>query len=319
MLSSRPTTTQDVAGREAASCNSAEGTRIRITTDRFVSDEQEHAIRAVPHFARSIYRDMDTNGALDFYLRRYIGPLGAFIDIRADDVVADIGTGYGWLAIAFALCTPARIVAVDDDEARLEAARTIAGILRVAHRIDWRLGALGQLPLVDREARVAYCVEVIEHIGRSRPAIRDLGRICDEVLVITTPNLLFPIIAHDTRLPFCHWLPLGLRARYAALCGRTSSQHSNLFWSPMGLLRELPDFRVTSRFLHYSSRRDYLATFPFYLPYVGGGMRRGDGYLKSIYYAAASLLGRYSLYVMPSLACTLRRARANRARGGDAG
>jgi SAM-dependent methyltransferase len=290
-----------------------------MATDRFVSEEQERAIRAVPHFAHGVYRDIDINGALDFYLRRYIRPLGAFVDIRADDVVADIGTGYGWLAIAFALYTPARIVAVDNDEARLQAARAIAGILRVAHRIDWRLGALGQLPLVDHEARVAYCVEVIEHIGRSRPAIRDLSRICGEVRVITTPNLLFPIIAHDTRLPFCHWLPLGVRARYAALCGRTSSQHGNLFWSPMSLLRELPDFKVTSRFLHYSSRRDYLATFPCYMPYVGGGMRRGDGYLKSIYYAAASLLGRYSLYVMPSLACTLRRASERRARGRDAG
>jgi hypothetical protein len=68
-----------------------------------------------------------------------------------------------------------------------------------------RSGSLG-----DRAARVAYCIEVIEHIGRSRLAIHDLGRICDEVLVITTSNLLFPIIAHDTRLPFCHWLPLGL-------------------------------------------------------------------------------------------------------------
>ena len=136
MLGSRPMTTQDLARRAAASCNSGEGTRIRATADRFVSDEQEHAIRAVPHFARSVYRDMDTNGALDFYLRRYIGPLGAFVDIRADDVVADIGTGYGWLAMAFALCTPARIVAVDNDEARLEAARTIAGILRVPDRID---------------------------------------------------------------------------------------------------------------------------------------------------------------------------------------
>jgi SAM-dependent methyltransferase len=311
-------TPQGLPKREPASCNGAEGARLRTTADRIVSDEQERAIRAVSHFARGVYRDIDINWALDFYQRRYIGPLGAFVDIRADDVVADIGTGYGWLAIAFALCTPARIVAVDNDEARLEAARAIASILRVADRIDWRLGALGQLPLVDREARVAYCIEVIEHIGRSRPAIHDLGRICDEVLVITSPNLLFPIIAHDTRLPFCHWLPLGLRARYAALCGRSSSQHSNLFWSPMGLLRELPDFNVTSRFLHYSSRRDYLATFPLYMPYVDGGMRRGDGYLKSIYYAAASLLGRYSLYVMPSLACTLRRASENRPRSCDA-
>jgi hypothetical protein len=39
-----------------------------------------------------------------------------------------------------------------------------------AQRIDGP-SALGQLPLVDREARVVYCVEVIEHIGRSRAAI----------------------------------------------------------------------------------------------------------------------------------------------------
>jgi hypothetical protein len=72
-------------------------------------------------------------------------------------------------------------------------------------------------------------------------------------------------------------------------------------------MRELPDFAVASRFLHFASRADYLATFPHYLPYVGGGPRRGDGQLKSAYYALASRLGRRSLYVMPSLACTLRR------------
>src|SRR5215472_6586506 len=72
----------------------------------------------------------------------------------------------------------------------------------------------------------------------------------------------------------------------------------------MSLFRELTDFIVTSQFLYCSSRHDFLATFPLYVPYVGGGMR----YLKSIYYAAASLLGRYSLHVMPPLACTLRSA-----------
>ncbi|HEY2112339.1 MAG TPA: hypothetical protein VGH25_11495, partial [Dongiaceae bacterium] len=73
------------------------------------------------------------------------------------------------------------------------------------------------------------------------------------------------------------------------------------------LLGELPGFEVASRFLHYASRRDYLATFPIYVPYVGGGMRRRDGRLKSLYYRGAALLGRRSLYAMPSLACTLRR------------
>ena len=290
-----------------------------MTADCFISDEQERAIRAVPHFAHGVYRDMDINGALDFYLRRYVGPLGAFTDLGPQDVVADIGTGYGWLAIAFALHTPARVVAVDMDEARLDAAKRIAGIIGVAHRIDWRAGRLGELPLADGEARITYCIEVIEHIGRSRQAVRDLGRVSAEMIVITTPNLYFPVIAHDTGLPFCHWLPLPLRARYAELCGRSERENDNLFWSPRSLLGELPAFRVVSRFLHYASRRHYLATFPFYVPYAGGGVRRRDGRLKSLYYAAASLLGRHSLYVMPSLACTLRRASENRPRGGDAG
>ena len=196
---------------------------------------------------------------------------------------------------------------MDTDQARLDAGREIAAIVGVEDKIDWRTGALGDLPLGEREARVAYCIEVIEHLGRSESAMRDLARICREILVVATPNLCFPIIAHDTGLPFCHWLPLEMRRRYARLCGRSRRENENLFWSPRSLLRALPEFEVASRFLHYASRRDYLATLPIYVPYLRGGLRRGDGRLKSVYYAAAALLGRHSLYVMPSLACTLRR------------
>jgi 2-polyprenyl-3-methyl-5-hydroxy-6-metoxy-1,4-benzoquinol methylase len=278
-----------------------------MTHCRYVDEVQARAIRAVPHFASGIYKDIDLDGAIDFYVRRYVRPLAAFVEIGQGDVVADIGAGYGWLSLAFALVSRARVVAVDVDEPRLDAARRISEILGVADRIDWRVGCLGQLPLGDREARVAYCIEVIEHIGRARRAIRDLSRVADEALVITTPNLYFPVVSHDTKLPFCHWLPLRLRARYAAICGRTDCENNNLFWSPRALMRELPDFKVASRFLHYASRADYLSTFPYYLPYVGGGKRHGDGRLKSAYYALAAFLGRRSLFVMPSLACTLRR------------
>ena len=274
---------------------------------RYVNEAQAQAIRTIPHFARGAYRDIDLNGAVDFYVRRYVRPLASFVEIRAGDIVADIGAGYGWLSVAFALATGARVVAVDMNEPRLEAARCISEILGVADRIDCRIGHMGRLPLGDCEARVTYCIEVIEHIGRDCAAIRDLSRVSAEALVITTPNLYFPVISHDTKLPFCHWLPLGLRARYAKICGRADRENDNLFWSPRALMRGLPDFEVVSPFLHYASRADYLSTFPFYLPYVGGGMRHSDGRLKSVFYALAALLGRHSIYVMPSLACTLRR------------
>lgn len=276
---------------------------------RYVDEAQAYAIRNIPHFTQGLYRDIDLNGAIDFYLRRYVRSLGAFLKLGADDVVADIGAGYGWLSIAFALGTEARVIAVDADEPRLEAAREIAAVLGVENRIEWRPGSLGRLPLGDREARVAYCIEVIEHIGRSRPAVRDLGRVTEEALVITTPNLYFPIIAHDSGLPFCHWLPRPLRAHYAKLFRRTNRENDNLFWSPRTLLGELTEFEIASRFLHFASHQDYVATFPLYVPYVGGGLRRGDGRLKSTYYKAAALLHKHSIYVMPSLACTLRRRR----------
>ena len=63
------------------------------------------------------------------------------------------------------------------DEARLDAAQRTRGYFGVGDRIDWRVGMLGRLPLADGEARVTYCIEVIEHIGRARPAIHDLARV----------------------------------------------------------------------------------------------------------------------------------------------
>jgi 2-polyprenyl-3-methyl-5-hydroxy-6-metoxy-1,4-benzoquinol methylase len=273
----------------------------------YVSEAQAVAIRAVPHFAEGAYRDLNCNLTIDFYVRRYVNTLAAFLKLGSQDTVADVGAGYGWLSIAFALSTDAHISAIDSDEQRLDAARQIAEILGVADRIDWRVGQLGSLPLVDREARVAFCIEVLEHTGRRRTAIRDLGRISSDALVITTPNLYFPVIAHDTQLPFCHWLPMPARREYARIFLRTNCENHNLFWSASELLHELPEFRVVSGFLHYASLADYRSTFPFYLPYGAGEMRYRDGRIKSAYYAVAQCLGRRALYVMPNLASTFRR------------
>ena len=122
---------------------------------RPLTTEQAQAIRAIPHFSQGAYRDIDLDGAIDFYRRRYVEPLGAFTGLGPEDVVADIGAGYGWLGIAFALHTPARIIAVDMDEARLDAARRIAGILGVDHRIDWRSWASCRLLMARRASPIA--------------------------------------------------------------------------------------------------------------------------------------------------------------------
>ena len=188
-------------------------------------------------FATASIVELDIGRTLEHFRDRYIAHLPAEIDFVGDRIVADVGCGYGWLAMAFALWTDARVVAIDIDAPRLQAARQIARILGLEDRIDWRVGGVSRIPLHKREAEIVYCIEVLEHVQRDRRALEELQRVADHYLIVTTPNLWCPIIAHDTRLPLCHWLPMWLRDVYADLCRRRGLQHGNLFWSPWSLDR----------------------------------------------------------------------------------
>jgi SAM-dependent methyltransferase len=276
---------------------------------RLVPDAIVNRVRQIPHIRNGRYARLNLRHALDFYTRRYVSQLADFIDLTSDLTVTDCGAGYGWLSMAFALTTPAHVIAVEPDARRLEAGREVARLLGIEDRIDWRVGSLGSLPLSNRETEVTYCIEVLEHVHGDLRAVADLSRVTRDLLIVTTPNLWFPVVAHDTRLPFCHWLPIHWRQLYARLCGRTNCEVDNLFWSPRSLERQLPDFRRVSRFLHYGSLKKYLATFPCWLPYGEGGDRFQPrvGLGKHAWYAVASLLGTRSHWVLPSLAGVYRR------------
>jgi SAM-dependent methyltransferase len=272
-----------------------------------LSSETIAAIRKIPRFNASGYRTLDIDLTLDFYNRRYIEQLTKFVEITDRTVIADVGTGFGWLVIALAMKTPAKVIAVDLDAHRLDAAREIATVVGVAHRIDWRQGSVTSLPLDDQETGVTYCIEVLEHVARDEKALSELARVTAQDIILTTPNLWFPIIAHDTQLPFCHWLPLSMRQVYANICGRGNRENDNLFWSPLSLQAGLRDFELISGFLHYQSFADYAATFPIYIPYGTGEQRSSMGHFAAAYYRFASFLGRRSQYVMPNLAAVYRR------------
>jgi Methyltransferase domain len=268
---------------------------------------QLDAIRQVPHFASGAYRDLPIAETIEFYAKRYVDQLPKFRTIDAATVIADIGAGYGWLAMALALHTPARIIAAEMDVERLAAGRQIAGILGLADHITWVPEGLGAMSLADRSVDVAYCIEVLEHVYGDPKPLQDLARLSRDLLIVTTPNKWFPVIAHDTRLPFCHWLPVPLRQRYAAAFNRQDSENDNLFWSPPGLERQLAGFTPVSGFLHYKSLDDYVATYPFHLPYVGGGYQTRVGAAKLAFYRLAAQLGTSSRYVLPNLASVWRR------------
>jgi SAM-dependent methyltransferase len=265
------------------------------------------AIAKVEHFATSGYGDLPIAETIEFYAKRYVEQLARFRPVDADTVIADIGTGYGWLVMALAAHTPARIIAAEMDADRLAAGQQIATILGLADRISWVPEGLGAMSLADRSVDVVYCIEVLEHVYGNPQLVRDLARLSRDLLIVTTPNKWFPVIAHDTRLPFCHWLPVPWRQRYAAAFKRQDRENDNLFWSPPTLGRLLTGFQPVSGFLHYRSLADYVATYPFHLPYIGGGYQTRVGTAKLAFYKLAAQLGPQSRYVLPNLASVWQR------------
>jgi SAM-dependent methyltransferase len=272
-----------------------------------ISGKQISDIREIPYFKESVYAGLDIPKTLEFYTKRYVDQLKDFTVIDYKTVIADIGAGFGWLSFAFLFSTNCTVIAVEPDKKRLDAGRQIAKILGVSGRIKWRTGGLGALPLHDHEADVVYCIEVLEHVYRNPMAVPDLCRITRNFLVITTPNLWFPVIAHDTRLPFCHWLPVNLRKPYAKLFGRENEENDNLFWSPVSLRKQMNGFKPVSKWLHYSSLKKFKQTYPFYLPYGNGSYVRKPGRMKMLYYSIIAKLGLFSHYLTPSLSYVFKR------------
>lgn len=268
---------------------------------RWTSPDADKVISNLAHFRDSREASESANDIISYYIRWFADPILG----DAPRSVIDVGTGYGWASIAIALRSPSptlpRIVAIDSNEARLAAAKQIADIVGVSSRIEWCVASLGSLPFVDRGFDTVISIEVIEHIDKSVAMIADLARIASKNLLVTTPNQLFPMINHDTALPFCHWLPNRARDSYARLFGRESLQDGNRFWSPLELRRALPEFKRSSEFLHFRNRDDYLSAneqIPVHMRTVG---------LQQGWYRIASCLGRASSYLLPTCAMMLKR------------
>jgi 2-polyprenyl-3-methyl-5-hydroxy-6-metoxy-1,4-benzoquinol methylase len=267
----------------------------------------EKSISSIKYFKESQYRNLNIVETLKFYTIRYIKQLYNFTDITEGTVIADIGAGFGWLSIAYALATNAKIIAVDPDIERLKAGKKIANVLGVDDRIDWIPGTLGKLPINFKQADIVYCIEVLEHVYKSREAFSDLCRIARDFIILTTPNQWFPVIAHDTQLPFCHWLPIPVRRVYAKIFHKTDRENDNLFWSPVSLSKNMKDFTRVSKWLHYASYKDYLETYPLYLPYGNGIYINHISKGKKFYFDLINKLGESSFLLAPSLAGVYRR------------
>jgi SAM-dependent methyltransferase len=277
----------------------------------FLTPQEIAQMLLVPGFKDSRDAQYRLDLAYLSYAMSFVGLLSEYHFDSHPKIIADIGTGYGWLAAVAARRTDAKIIAVEPSESRMAAAQRLVEILGVEQRIIWRTGGLPELPLADQEADVTFCVEVIEHVGISRSIVAELGRVTKDMLIITTPNRLFPCIRHDTSLPFCHWLPPSIRDVYAGLFGRRHLQDNNLFWSPGLLLGSLPEFERVSKMLQFKDVSAFLKVEKALEATFGKDYATPGRVCRRLFFSGLGrVLGPLSLYALPNLASTFRRKSA---------
>lgn len=241
----------------------------------YVTPLQAQRIGAVPHLARGLYRDLDVDGTIDFMTRRYVGPIEQRVDLGAA-TMADCAAGYGWLSIAFLLRGGRGAILIDPDEERLTGAQEICHILGIADRCEFRCRFLQDTGLEADSVDVFASIETLEHVGREAIAdsVKEIARVTRKLVVLTTPNRIFPVVAHDTCLPLAHWLPRPLRRGYAAACGRLRLEHGNRFLAPWDLRPLKPKFRPDSRIHTFDTVAEMKRFYPHYLPYGDPAKRR---------------------------------------------
>ncbi len=275
-----------------------------------VTNKQLLQIKTDPYLKSSQYGKLDINKTLEYYYKRFVIQLNDYTSSNSIKII-DLGTGFGWLPIAFAIFTGAKIFALEPNQERIKSAIKFAKILGVNDKINWIIGEVGELPVRSNKFDVVYCIEVIEHTYRRQNVIVEINRISKDLLIITTPNLWFPIIAHDTSLPLCHWLPIPLRKIYARIFNRLDRENDNLFWSPIKLNRGLKEFVRVSKFLHYKSYKKFLDTFPIYLPYGSFKFQKELSTFRKIYFGLVSKNSKLCFYLLPNLASVYKRKIVN--------
>lgn len=257
------------------------------------------------YFSDGLYGDLDWNATLDFMNRRYVVPLKQHLDI-GNMTLADCAAGFGWLSFAWLQGGGAHAVLIEPDAPRLKAAQAIARKLGLEDRCSFVHGYMQDVDLSAHRIDVFASIETLEHVGRPNIAacIQSILDTKPQALLVTTPNFHFPVVAHDTRLPFCHWLPKSWRVPYAAAFNRTEQNEANDFLKASDLAPFLREFRPATRFQTFGTFDEFLAFYPHYLPYGNAADRvrqapsRG---LKWFVRLAGTLFGTSAWRVSPNL------------------
>jgi hypothetical protein len=274
---------------------------------RHVNPPHARQIRALPHLADGIYRDLDIDGTVDFMTRRYLAPIAQRFDL-GEVTLADCAAGYGWLSIAFLLRGGKDAILIDPDAERLASAKEICRILGLANRCRFLNRPLQDTGLESDSVDIFASIETLEHVGRGNvgDCVREIARVTRGLVLVTTPNRLFPVVAHDTGLPFAHWMPRPLRRVYASPFGRLPLEHGNRFLAPWDLRPLAAKFVPDSRFTTFRTVDELKRFYPHYLPYGADSARRTrhrpNPLLLRYQMMIAALLRTHAYWLAPNLA-----------------
>lgn len=272
-----------------------------------ITSEQYRAIQQVPYFREGIYRDLDIEKTLDYMTRRYVQPCVKRLDIT-QAIVADCAAGFGWVSFAFLQAGAKKVYVIEPDKRRLEAAKEIATILGLDNRCEFICAILQEVDLPPDSVDIFACIETIEHVGKEnvKVCVETIAKATRSLVLLTTPNRLFPVVAHDTKLPFAHWMSAWLRKPYARAFRKEKMDYNNYFIAPWELDPLYQKFKPDARYTMFSSLEEFDEFYPHYLPY---GRKESARYRKRpstparlFVSTAGRLFGNYAFIVSPNLA-----------------
>lgn len=142
---------------------------------------------AVKAFFDRVASDWDTM-RIAYYDERVIDRLGDFAELTPEMIVADVGTGTGFVAAGIAPRV-AQVIGIDISERILEVARSNLADLGIDN-VDLREGDITALPLPDDSVDAAFANMVLHHAEDPVAMLNEMARvvrpggvvaICDEV------------------------------------------------------------------------------------------------------------------------------------------
>ncbi len=268
-----------------------------------LTEEQNIEIASIPYLKDSPYSNLDFEKTLQYIVKRYIVPIEDYISIK-ESTLADCGCGYGWLAFGFLLSGGKNATLCDIDVPRLQAAEKIAEVLGIRERCYFVPGPMESLSFDENKFDIFACIETLEHVGDSNidRCIDLITRSTKTIVLLTTPNKLFPLVIHDNKVPMSHWIPPRYRTIYTRLFG-VHEQPLNEFVGPWRLRSLRKKFRPVSTTLTFSSYKKWKNSYPFYSPYNYSGRwkERPSFILKILYLSLEKLFGTKSYLFAPNL------------------